>query len=115
VLTRARAVGGGVRRRLPHLPYGTQGVGGSPGIPPSRLHGPWRPRPEARGDGRGGMCSGARGQGGRRPHRGRQKFRTQAEAKMAVFDYIEGFYNPAGVTPPSARSRRSNFERRHAA
>ena len=23
-----------------------------------------------------------------------QRFPTQAEAKMAVFDYIEGFYNP---------------------
>jgi putative transposase len=24
----------------------------------------------------------------------RTRFRTQAEAKMAVFNYIEGFYNP---------------------
>lgn len=24
----------------------------------------------------------------------RPRFRTQAEAKMAVFDFIEGFYNP---------------------
>ena len=24
----------------------------------------------------------------------RRRFRTQAEAKMAVFDFIEGFYNP---------------------
>ena len=24
----------------------------------------------------------------------RQRFQTQAEAKMAVFDFIEGFYNP---------------------
>ena len=24
----------------------------------------------------------------------RQRFRTQSEARMAVFDFIEGFYNP---------------------
>jgi putative transposase len=24
----------------------------------------------------------------------RQRFRTHAEAKLAVFDFIEGFYNP---------------------
>jgi transposase InsO family protein len=24
----------------------------------------------------------------------RRRFRTQAEARMAVFDFIEGFYNP---------------------
>ena len=24
----------------------------------------------------------------------RRRFRTQAEARMAVFDYLEGFYNP---------------------
>ena len=24
----------------------------------------------------------------------RRRFRSQAEARMAVFDYLEGFYNP---------------------
>ena len=34
--------------------------------------------------------------------------RTHAEARMAVFDYIEGFYTPAGVTPRLPISARSN-------
>ena len=45
----------------------------------------------------------------------RQRFRNQAEAKMAVFDFIEGWYNPRrrhsalGYLSPIA------FERRHEA
>ena len=28
----------------------------------------------------------------------RRTFKTQAEARMAVFEFIEGFYNPRGAT-----------------
>jgi putative transposase len=45
----------------------------------------------------------------------RQKFRTQAEAKMAVFDYIEGFYNPRRRHSSIGQISPVNFERRHAA
>jgi hypothetical protein len=31
-------------------------------------------------------------------------FRTRTEARMAVFDDLEGFYNPTAGTPPSASS-----------
>ncbi len=43
----------------------------------------------------------------------RQRFRNQAEAKMAVFDFIEGWYNPR--RRPSALGYLSPvaFERRH--
>jgi putative transposase len=34
----------------------------------------------------------------------RRRFRNQAEARMAIFDVIEGWYNPTGGTPPSARN-----------
>jgi putative transposase len=45
----------------------------------------------------------------------RTKFRTQAEAKMAVFDYIEGFYNPRRRHSSLGQISPVNFERRHAA
>ena len=32
----------------------------------------------------------------------RRRFRSHAEARMAVFEFIEGWYNPAGGTRPSA-------------
>ena len=41
------------------------------------------------------------------------KFRTQAEAKMAVFDYIEGFYNPRRRHSSLGQISPVNFERRH--
>ncbi len=44
-----------------------------------------------------------------------QKFRTQAEAKMAVFDFIEGFYNPRRRHSSLGQISPVNFERRHAA
>jgi putative transposase len=44
----------------------------------------------------------------------RRRFRTQAEAKLAKFDWIEGWYNPAGGTRPSDGSP-PTYEQRHAA
>ena len=43
----------------------------------------------------------------------RTKFRTQAEAKMAVFDYIEGFYNPRRRHSSIGQMSPVNFERVH--
>ena len=37
-----------------------------------------------------------------------RSFRSQAVARMAVFAFIEGFYNPTGATRPWAISRPSN-------
>jgi len=41
------------------------------------------------------------------------RYRTQAEAKMAVFDYIEGFYNPRRRHSSIGQMSPVNFERRH--
>jgi putative transposase len=41
----------------------------------------------------------------------RQRFRTQAEAKMAVFDFIEGFYNPRRRHSALGQLSPVNFER----
>jgi putative transposase len=43
----------------------------------------------------------------------RQRFRTQAEAKMAVFDFIEGFYNPRRRHSALGYLSPVNFERQH--
>ena len=45
----------------------------------------------------------------------RQRFATQAEAKMAVFDFIEGFYNPRRRHSALGQLSPLNFERRHGA
>jgi transposase InsO family protein len=42
-------------------------------------------------------------------------FRTHAEAKAAVFEYIEGFYNPHRLHSSLGYLSPINFERRHAA
>ncbi len=42
-----------------------------------------------------------------------QRFQTQAEAKMAVFDYIESFYNPRRRHSSLGQISPVNFERRH--
>lgn len=42
-----------------------------------------------------------------------QRFRTQAEAKMAVFDFIEGFYNPRRRHSSLGQKSPVNFERLH--
>lgn len=41
------------------------------------------------------------------------RFQTQAEAKMAVFDFIEGFYNPRRRHSSLGQISPINFERRH--
>ncbi len=43
------------------------------------------------------------------------RFRTQAQAKMAVFDYIEGFYNPRRRHSSIGQKSPINFERLHCA
>ena len=43
-----------------------------------------------------------------------QRFRTQAEAKMAVFDFIEGFYNPRRRHSSLGNISPAYYERRHA-
>ncbi len=43
----------------------------------------------------------------------RKRFKTQAEAKMAVFDFIEGFYNPRRRHSSLGQISPVNFERRH--
>ena len=43
-----------------------------------------------------------------------QRFRTQAEARMAVFDYIEGWYNPHRRHSGLGQKSPLNFERGHA-
>jgi putative transposase len=45
----------------------------------------------------------------------RTRFRTQAEARMAVFDYIEGFYNPRRRHSALGQISPVTFERRHGA
>ena len=42
-------------------------------------------------------------------------FRTPAEARMAVFDYIEGFYNPRRRHSSIGQKSPINFERHHRA
>ena len=43
----------------------------------------------------------------------RRRFRTQAEARMAVFDFIEGFYNPRRRHSSLGYLSPIDFERRH--
>jgi putative transposase len=43
----------------------------------------------------------------------RQRFQTQAEARMAIFDFIEGFYNPRRRHSALGQQSPINFERRH--
>ena len=38
----------------------------------------------------------------------RRSFRSHAEARMATFDFIEGWYNRDADTPPSTIARRPN-------
>ncbi len=45
----------------------------------------------------------------------RRRFRTQAEAKMAVFDFIEGFYNPHRRHSALGHESPVNYERRRQA
>lgn len=45
----------------------------------------------------------------------RRRFRTQAEAKLAVFEWIEGWYNPHRRHSSLGRISPVNFERRHLA
>lgn len=45
----------------------------------------------------------------------RHHFKTQAEAKTAVFEYIEGFYNPHRLHSSLGYLSPVNFERRYAA
>ena len=44
----------------------------------------------------------------------RKRFQTQAEAKMAAFAFIEGFYNPRRRHSSLGQVSPVNFERRHA-
>jgi putative transposase len=41
----------------------------------------------------------------------RQRFRTQAEARRAVFDFIEGWYNPRRLHSALGYQSPVNFER----
>jgi putative transposase len=43
----------------------------------------------------------------------RRKFRTQVEARMAVFDFIERFYNPRRRHSALGQVSLVNFERQH--
>jgi transposase InsO family protein len=43
----------------------------------------------------------------------RRRFKTRAEAKMAIFDFIEGFYNPHRRHSSLGQQSPANFERRH--
>jgi putative transposase len=43
----------------------------------------------------------------------RRKFTTQAEARMAVFDFIEGFYNPRRRHSALDYESPLDFERKH--
>lgn len=45
----------------------------------------------------------------------RRRFKTQAEAKLAVFEWIEGWYNPHRRHSALGRMSPVNFERRHQA
>jgi len=42
----------------------------------------------------------------------RHRFKTQAEARMAVFDFIEGFYNPRRRHSSLGYLSPANYERR---
>jgi putative transposase len=44
----------------------------------------------------------------------RKRFRNQAEAKMAVFDFIEAWYNPYRRHSTLGHLSPLNYERRHA-
>jgi putative transposase len=46
---------------------------------------------------------------------GRQRFRTQTEARVAVFDHLEGFYNPRRRYSALGHLSPANYERRHQA
>jgi putative transposase len=43
----------------------------------------------------------------------RRRFRTRSEAKMAVFDFIEGFDNPRRRHSALGHQAPVNYERRH--
>jgi len=43
------------------------------------------------------------------------RFRTQPDAKLAVFDFIEGFYNPRRRHSSLGQMSPANFERLHSA
>jgi putative transposase len=45
----------------------------------------------------------------------RHRFGTHAEARMAVFDYLEGFYNPHRRHSALGYLSPANYERRHQA
>ena len=45
----------------------------------------------------------------------RVRFRTRAEARIAIFDFIEGFYNPSRRHSALGYLSPNEFERRHAA
>ena len=44
----------------------------------------------------------------------RRRFRSQLEARLAVFDYIEGFYNPRRRHSALDYDSPIDYERRHA-
>ena len=44
----------------------------------------------------------------------RRRFRSQAEARMAVFEFIEGFYNPRRRHSALDYDSPMGYERRHA-
>ena len=43
----------------------------------------------------------------------RRRFRTQAEARMAVFDFLEGFYNPRRRHSALGYESPISYERKH--
>jgi len=43
----------------------------------------------------------------------RRRFKTRAEAKMAIFDFIEAWYNPHRRHSSLEQQSPVNFERRH--
>jgi putative transposase len=43
----------------------------------------------------------------------RRRFRTQTEARVAVFDYLEGFYNPRRRHSALGQLSPAEFERSH--
>jgi putative transposase len=43
----------------------------------------------------------------------RHRFRTRTEARMAVFDYLEGFYNPRRRHSALGQLSPANYERSH--
>ncbi len=45
----------------------------------------------------------------------RVRFGSQAEARIAIFDFIEGFYNPSRRHSALGYLSPNDFERRHAA